>query len=234
MLQARFDETSRSGDVECVRRSKFFKENFKDGTVFVVEGSMYDYVRIGCKHPNDDKMMYWTWSTPPPKESMSIKLEYLNENSKYQKFYFNAKYGNDLIAFMPYDTTPLYVQARDGKLVVTAGRHSEPSNIPNCPKAPINRCFLMLPKNTSSKFYLSHNFMVNSMRCDQDDMDSRRIRHDEVFTRITDRIKKEKRKYPDVTISDTLTSDYCLVLLLRNNLLKIVSFNLIILLYILS
>ena len=39
--------------MRCVRRSKFFKENFHDGTVFVVEGSMYDYVRIGCKHPNE-------------------------------------------------------------------------------------------------------------------------------------------------------------------------------------
>ena len=212
----------RWGQVICHRHSKFFKEKFERGTTFTIEGSMYDFVRVGCIDPNHGEKVYWTWSYPPPKESKAVELQCLNPDSPFQKFYFNAKYGNDLVAFMPYDKTPLYVQTVNSRLVVTAGRHSEPTNIPNCPKAPINRCFLMLPKDNSSKFYLSLNHMVASIRFDKEDVESRRIRHDEVFTRITERIKQQKKKFPDVTISDIVTSDYCLVLLLRNSLLKIV------------
>ena len=210
------------GQVDCLREFKFFKEKFNRGTTFTIEGSMYDYVRVSCIHHGEK--VYWTWSKPPKfkVESKDIQLQPLNPDSPFQKFFFNAKYGNDLVAFMPYDPRPLYVQTRNNKLVVTAGRHSEPTNIPNCPKAPINRCFLILPKDTSSKFYLSLNHMVASIRFDKEDVESQRIRHDEVFTRITEKIRQQKKKYPDVTTSDIITSDYCLVLLLRNSFLKIV------------
>ena len=218
------------GEVRCHQDSKFFKEKFNRGTTFTIEGSMYDYVRVSCINPQNGEKVYWTWTRPWKfNESKIIDLRPLDVDSPFQMFYFNAKYGNDLVAFMPYDKSPLYVQTRDGKLVVTAGRHSEPTNIPNCPNAPINRCFLILPKDTSSKFYLSLNHMVASIRFDEEDTESRRIRHDEVFTRITEKIKQVQKKYPkkfwkypNVTISDILTADYCLVLLLRNSFLKIV------------
>ena len=110
-------EATQWGQVDCLREFKFFKEKFNRGTTFTIEGSMYDYVRVSCIYCG--VKVYWTWSKPPKfNESKTIELQPLNPDSPFQKFHCHFKYGNDLVAFMPYDKSPLYVQNRIGNVKI--------------------------------------------------------------------------------------------------------------------
>ena len=208
----------------CIRcrhdeNSGSFVDKFEEATVFTVEGSLYSFVRISCKSPSGEKL-YWAWSQPvsqPPssKTSTRITLKAYEEKSKFQQFKLVSKYGNDLVSFVPFDERVLRVSVIDGFLQVKTDFLGEETIIPGVYKAPINRTFLMLPKNSSAKFYLSLNFMCNSIRFQ--DKESQRIRHDSRFSDLIFVAKKE------ASVSDMLTSEYCFILLIRKSLLNIVA-----------
>ena len=194
-----------------------FEANFDKATVFTVKGSLYSFVRISCKTPTGETL-YWTWSKPKSTSQSvtDITLEHYNEESNFQRFKFVCKYGNDLVSFIPYTEgeRSLHVRATSELLQVHFGYLGEKIIIPNVYAAPLHQTFLMLPKNKSAKFYHSLNFMFNSVRFDKE---SQRIRHDEIFTDLTESAKKE------ASVSDILTSEYCFILLIRKSILKIVA-----------
>ena len=195
--------------------SESFMSKFEEATVFTVEGSLYSFVRISCNSPSGQKL-YWTWPQPTlSKPFTRITLKSGDKNSKYQQFKLVSKYGNDLVSLVPFEERVYRVSVINGFLQVKTDFLGEQTIIPGVYHAPLNQTFLMLPKNSSAKFYLSLNFMCNSVRFQ--DKESQRIRHDERFSELIFDAKKE------ASVSDMLTSEYCFILLIRKSLLRIVA-----------
>ena len=201
--------------IQTLPNNYSFEQGFQEATVFTIHGSMHGYVTISCKNPDTDQELFWTW--PENKNRQTIRLK-ARENDKYQKFTLMMRYGNDIACFAPYgqDRLSLWIIKHNdedvGKVRLKKdGRLGGNVSMPQ--EAPLRRSFLLFPKNSSTKFYLSLNHIVNSMR--YTDVDRQRIRHDQTFSQFLKNVKKSKK----MTQSDLLTANYCLVLLLRKHLL---------------
>ena len=203
--------------------SDVLDESLQTATTFTVKGSIYGSVQISCKNDAGEEL-YWTWP-----ESKAVNLKYgrndtakimlkakNDSNKEFQNYSLNMEFGNDLASFSPYH------QRYHGRFTVYVHQHTDENKgylrinkagrlggtKEFCPKAPNKQSFLLFPKNTKTKFYLSLNHMVNSLRYNE--VSDQRIRHDTRFTRFLTYQDKDKVLTP----SSLICSDYSLALLL--------------------
>ena len=165
--------------------------------IFKIVGSKYNNVKVSTLFEGIE--LFWTSSSTD--DLIDLKT-YQNEN---QDFLVLFNFGENLIQIfnsqenrkMSFDeNTVKLVKARIGESTVL---------LPNCSEAPCGSIFMIMPETNDTKFYLSLNYILNSLRFEN--QESKLIRGSgEILNSMLLENMKE-------ALIETHVSDYCFALL---------------------
>ena len=183
----------------------------KLASVFTIKGSKYGNIQVSTIFEN--KKLYWTWfKKPTASKSENEKIYLCEENQdREQDFLLKLDYGESLCAFYVSSEDKMVKFVNDEVILCTA-RKGEKTVIPYCAEAPCDTTFMIMPQNNETSFYLSLNFMFNSIRFSEENhLIKSDFRLNYIFRDLCENDKVKGQLEKDIVH----TCDYCFCLLVK-------------------
>ena len=160
--------------IDKVHKKIIGTKKIDDAYTFKITGDINTNCEISCDMERET--FYWTWKKQDPntwkKQDSDIFLEkWNNEKDKQHKFQIQTSSGEALIKFTykPKDRCqPLKISKKTKALFASKDHRTTDTAIRiefrSLNRAPTDQTFLIYPENNETKFYLSLNHIVNSIR----------------------------------------------------------------------
>ena len=183
--------------------------NEQEATIFVMKGSKHQSVKIFCCI--DAKSFYWTCSRN--QDLITLEEEQIGSSNTNQEFITKLDYGENLVGlFANVSGQVKNVKFNGANIVTLQGRLGDKEYLPFTKAAPLESTFMILPQTNDTTFYLSMNYIVNSIRFDGEKC---LIRSDDILDSL---LRMEKTNRGKIAIH---VSSYCLCLLARSVFKKV-------------
>ena len=128
-----------------------------------MKGSKHQSVKIFCCI--DAKSFYWTCSRN--QDLITLEEEQIGSSNTNQEFITKLDYGENLVGlFANVSGQVKNVKFNGANIVTLQGRLGDLEYLPFTKAAPIESTFMILPQTNDTTFYLSMNYIVNSIRFD--------------------------------------------------------------------
>ena len=206
----------------------------EDANVFTLTGSIYGNICISTFIDNVE--YFWTWNNSTPWNKSKISLEKKSED--YQCFIMTAKFGEQLCTFTTNKKNNLKkvrFDQKENKIILGKPELVDETRVQNFALAFEAKCgstFMIMPMDNDSKFYLSLNYIFNSLRFEEKDhlmkkddfMDSLFHSLQQVETeKSLGKVNNEKNveKVNEKNFFKYQICDYCFILLTRPLVIEI-------------
>ena len=170
-------------------------------TIFTIHGSKFQSVKISCEV--EDRKLWWTYSRDS--SAISIMKEDQTQN---QEFILIMMFGESLMQIYTWPSENRMVKFIRNQISLEKERLGMRTAIPNCAIAESISTLMIMPPTNDSKFYLSLNYIMNSVRFENQSDQLIRGKDDIVNTIL---IGKDKNDLMRLHVSE-----YCFMLLNRS------------------
>ena len=211
----------------------------EDADVFTLTGSIYGNICISTFI--DDVEYFWTWNNSTPWNKSKISLE--KKSNDNQSFIMTAKFGEQLCTFTTKNQNEVTTTNRndvrfdqkEGKIMLGKSRLGDETRVQNFALAFEAKCgstFMIMPMDNNSKFYLSLNYIFNSLRFEEKDHLMKKDDFMDILFHSLQQVETQKNvgkvdneknveKVNEKNFFKYQICDYCFILLTRPIVLEI-------------